>query len=79
MGIYDRDYWRDRYNKRNRYKEKTKFRQSAEDADDLADHAYFRRAENHGRPKVRPWHPVLQVLLFAGLCLLVLFVVDLVS
>ena len=76
MGMFDRDYWRERHNKRSGYRERARFRQSTEDADDLSDHAYFRGLDHKAQQKPRTWHPVLQVLLFVLVCLAVMFTLD---
>lgn len=52
---------------------------SADEADDLSDHPYFRGINHKESQQPRPWHPLLQALLFAILCLLVLFFLDMLD
>jgi hypothetical protein len=69
MGVYDRDYWRERYNKLAAFKAQARFRLPASSDDDLADHAYFREGRPSNRKVSRPWHPVLKAVLVAWFCL----------
>lgn len=79
MGLWDRDYWRERHNKRSGYKECARFRMPADGGEDVTDHPYFKGTGHKVQRERRPWHPVLQVILFVCLCLLVIVVLDVVS
>lgn len=62
MGIYDRDYWKDRHNKKAAYTEKAAFRNPSAD-DDLSGHAYFNQPS---APKFSAWQVIIYIFAFFG-------------